>query len=112
MTPSRIYYRTLDVLPSLGIFLWVLPLMTLIVLASWLEDGSPVLYMQKRVGLDGRTYGAFKFRTMRKDADGNPRITRVGAVLRGLHFDELPQIFNVLQGDVSIILKNDRTLRF
>jgi lipopolysaccharide/colanic/teichoic acid biosynthesis glycosyltransferase len=110
--PSRIYYRTLDLLAGFGVLLTALPWMMLIVLASWLEHGSPVFYKQRRVGLDGRTYQAIKFRTWRTDTRGNQRVTRVGAAMRRLGFDELPQIFNVLQGNVSLILKNDRTLRF
>jgi lipopolysaccharide/colanic/teichoic acid biosynthesis glycosyltransferase len=129
--PSRIYYRTLDLLASLKalmrirvvsrtldvlaslVALYLLtPLTFLIWLAIRLEDGgllvrTPTVCKQRRTGLDGRTYHALRFRTMRGE-----RVTRVGAVIRWLHFDELPQIFNVLHGDVSFILKNDRTLRF
>ena len=78
-----------------------------------LEDGGPVLYRQERVGLNGRIFKVIKFRSMRKDAekDGKPRwassgdmrITRVGRVIRKLRIDELPQLFCVLKGDMSLV---------
>lgn len=107
--PKRVYYRTLDLLAGSGIWLAAAPWMVLIVLAITLEDGlrEPMVCKETRVGLDGRTYDAFRFRTMR-----GGRITRVGAVLRRLGLDELPRVINVMRGEVSLILKNDRTLRF
>ena len=95
----RVVSRSLDLLASHGFLLLALPWMMLIALAVRLEVGSPVLYKQLRIGLDGRTYYAFKFRTTRTDGYGNPQITRAGAVIRRLGFDELPQIFNVLHGN-------------
>jgi lipopolysaccharide/colanic/teichoic acid biosynthesis glycosyltransferase len=88
--------------------------MLLTVLAIKLEDGwrAPALYSQKRVGLGGRTFNVHKFRSMRQDAElngaqwaqrGDPRVTRVGAVIRKLRIDELPQIFNVLRGHMSFV---------
>jgi lipopolysaccharide/colanic/teichoic acid biosynthesis glycosyltransferase len=78
-----------------------------------LESPGPVLYRQERVGLNGRHFNVIKFRSMRTDAekDGRPRwasakddrVTRVGRVIRRLRIDELPQIFNVLLGNMSII---------
>jgi lipopolysaccharide/colanic/teichoic acid biosynthesis glycosyltransferase len=88
--------------------------MLLTVLAIKLEDGwrAPALYSQRRVGLGGRTFNVIKFRSMRQDAELNgvqwaqledPRVTRVGAVIRKLRIDELPQIFNVLRGQMSFV---------
>jgi lipopolysaccharide/colanic/teichoic acid biosynthesis glycosyltransferase len=84
------------------------------VLAIKLEDGwrAPTLYSQARVGLAGRTFNVIKFRSMRQDAElngaqwaqrGDPRITHVGAIIRKLRIDELPQIFNVLRGHMSFV---------
>jgi lipopolysaccharide/colanic/teichoic acid biosynthesis glycosyltransferase len=82
--------------------------MLLTVIAIKHEDGwqAPVFYKQVRVGLDGRTFNAIKFRTIR-----GPRVTRVGAVIRQTRIDELPVLLNVLRGEVSLILKNDRSPR-
>jgi lipopolysaccharide/colanic/teichoic acid biosynthesis glycosyltransferase len=82
-------------------------------LAIKLEDGGPVLYRQRRVGRDGREFELVKLRTMVVGAEtqgagwavnrGDPRITRVGRVLRRLSLDELPQLWNVVQGEMSLI---------
>jgi exopolysaccharide biosynthesis polyprenyl glycosylphosphotransferase len=92
-------------------FLW--PLMAAIALAIWLEDRSPALYRQLRMGLDGTPFLIVKFRTMVPDAEeltgprfaipNDPRTTRVGAWLRRFSLDELPQLFNVLRGDMSLV---------
>jgi sugar transferase (PEP-CTERM system associated) len=113
--PLRLFSsRSLDVLASLAIFVLSAPVMLLTVLAIKLEDGlrAPALYSQKRVGLAGRAFNVYKFRSMRVDAEhdgvqwarqGDPRVTRVGAVIRKLRLDELPQIFNVLRGHMSFV---------
>ncbi len=85
-------------------------------LIAWLirrEDGGPVLYSQVRMGLDGRSFRLYKFRSMRPDAEADgqphwsrnrdPRVTRVGAFLRRTNLDELPQLINVLKGDMSLV---------
>ena len=89
---------------------WVL-LWTLIPLAIWLEDRGPVFFRQKRVGKAGREFTFLKFRTMVPDAeaqglmtsDRDPRITRVGSILRRTALDELPQVINILRGDMSFV---------
>jgi lipopolysaccharide/colanic/teichoic acid biosynthesis glycosyltransferase len=78
-----------------------------------LESGFPILYRQERVGLNGRLFNVVKFRSMRRDAekDGKPvwatsadnRVTKVGGIIRKLRVDELPQLFSVLKGDMSLI---------
>jgi len=97
----------------LGVAMW--PVLLLIAIAIKIEDGwdAPVFYRQPRVGLQGRVFNVVKFRSMRIDAENDgvprwaaksdPRITRVGAVLRKLRFDELPQIINVLAGEMRFV---------
>jgi sugar transferase (PEP-CTERM system associated) len=105
----------LDLVASLIIFLLALPTMLIVALAIKLEDGwrAPVLYRQDRVGLHGRTFQVLKFRSMQANAEASggarwaqendPRVTRVGAIIRGLRIDELPQVINVLRGDMSFV---------
>ena len=90
--------------------IWVV-LWVVIPVLIWLEDRGPVFYVQERVGLAGRTFGLFKFRSMKvKGAEewsgytlqDDPRITRVGRVLRATALDELPQIINLWKGDISL----------
>jgi lipopolysaccharide/colanic/teichoic acid biosynthesis glycosyltransferase len=92
-----------------------LPAMLLTALAIKFEDGwnAPVLYRQARIGLGGAAFNVLKFRSMRTDAESagqaqwaqakDPRATRVGNVIRKLRVDELPQIFNVVRGDMSFV---------
>lgn len=97
-----------------GLFLVALwPFMLLTALAVMLESGRPVLYFQERVGLNGRTFRIYKFRSMRQDAEkegkavwaskNDSRVTRVGAFIRNTRLDELPQLYNVLRGDMSFV---------
>ncbi len=88
------------------------PVMALVAAAISLEDGQPVLYRQERIGRDGKTFKILKFRSMRMDAEkdgarlatsGDARVTRVGRFIRRTSLDELPQLFNVLRGDMSIV---------
>lgn len=105
--------RTVDLLASATIGLLAAPVMLLAALAIWLEDGGTVFYQQERVGRNNRPFRVLKFRSMRPDAecDGQPRwalendarITRVGYWLRRLRIDELPQMLNVLRGEMSFV---------
>jgi sugar transferase (PEP-CTERM system associated) len=114
--PVRLFSsRLLDVLSSLVILTLALPAMLLTAFAIKLEDGwrAPLLYRQLRVGCGGSTFEVLKFRSMHVDseADGqarwaredDPRITRVGSLIRKLRIDELPQVFNVLRGEMSLV---------
>ena len=90
-----------------------LPLMLLTALAVRFSSAGPVLYRQTRVGMNGRSFTLYKFRSMRTDAEAStgavwaakndPRVTPVGRIIRGIRFDELPQLFNVLRGEMSIV---------
>jgi putative colanic acid biosynthesis UDP-glucose lipid carrier transferase len=104
--------RTLDCLLAFSAVLLFLPLFILVALAIRLDDGGPVLFVQPRTGLHGRLFTILKFRTMRTSGDGptirqacrnDARVTRVGRLLRKLSIDELPQLINVLRGDMSIV---------
>lgn len=108
----RFNVRALDIIGSLGLLLITWPIVLIVAVAIYLEDQGPVLYRQARVGLEGRTFNLVKFRSMRVDAEGgkaqwatpeDSRVTRVGRVIRKYRFDELPQLFNVLRGQMSIV---------
>ena len=104
---------TIDIVLAGIAFVIALPFMALVALAIKLEDHGPALYSQVRTGRFGRPYKVYKFRSMRVDAekysgpqlaaDHDPRITRVGAFIRATRLDELPQIWNVLNGDMSLV---------
>ena len=104
--------RFVDILSSLIGLLCLLPLFSLISLVILLDNFGPVFYKQQRVGLNGKLFGMYKFRSMRVDADkvgpyftskDDPRMTRAGKWLRRTSIDELPQLINVLFGQMSIV---------
>ena len=105
--------RGMDIAIALVALLVLLPFFPILALAIWLEDKGPIFYRQERMGLDGKSFMILKFRSMRIDAEASsgpvwavkddPRRTRVGSFLRRWSFDELPQIWNVLVGDMSIV---------
>lgn len=114
--PLRLFSsRALDLAASGLLVALSLPVMLFTMLAIKLEDGwrAPIFYGQARVGLGGQTFTVLKFRSMRTDAErdgqaqwaqkSDPRVTRVGNVIRKLRIDELPQIFNVLTGHMSFV---------
>lgn len=108
----KIVIRIIDVIVSLGALLMLSPV--LLVIAVWviINDGWPVFYKQVRVGRGGKDFYMYKFRSMRKDADKgslitiggrDPRVTQSGYYLRKYKLDELPQLINVLKGDMSVV---------
>jgi len=109
----KAYKRAASILVSIAGLALTLPLLPFIVLAIKLTSAGPVFYRQKRVGCDGVIFNCYKFRTMRADAeadtgatwalDDDPRITRVGKFLRMSRLDEIPQLWNVLKGDMSLV---------
>jgi exopolysaccharide biosynthesis polyprenyl glycosylphosphotransferase len=112
-SPYHYLKRFFDVLVSATALAICSPLFILVPVFIWMEDGAPILFKQERVGRDGKRFLLFKFRTMRcrgenPDDDiytreGDPRVTRVGRLLRKLRLDELPQLCNALRGDISLI---------
>jgi lipopolysaccharide/colanic/teichoic acid biosynthesis glycosyltransferase len=105
--------RLLDVALSGAGLVCSSPLWALIALAIKLEDGGPVFYSQERAGEGGRTFRAWKFRSMIPDAERHvgavqatahdPRVTRIGRVMRATAMDELPQLWNIFRGDMSFV---------
>ena len=104
--------RAFDIIVSFVMLVLLLPVYVILSLLVWFTSEGPILYRQERIGLHGKPFKILKFRTMRVhaesgipqlSADNDPRITRVGRVLRKYRLDELPQFLNILLGDMSIV---------
>jgi len=121
--PNRVLKRALDVAVASAALVLTLPVWLIVPLAIKLDSRGPVLYRQIRVGRDGKHFSFFKFRSMREGADeewhrlralnetdgpilkirNDPRLTRIGRILRRTSIDELPQLFNVIRGEMSVV---------
>lgn len=105
--------RIFDLLASTILLIITLPVILLTALCIYIQDRSPILYRQERIGLQGHPFIVLKFRSMHHEAEisnkpqwaseDDPRVTKVGKIIRKLRIDELPQIFNVLKGEMSLI---------
>ncbi|MDB5377701.1 MAG: Exopolysaccharide biosynthesis polyprenyl glycosylphosphotransferase [Rubritepida sp.] len=114
--------RSFDILFALALLLLTLPLLLLTALAIRLDSPGPVFYRQERVGHGNRTFELLKFRSMRVDAEArgapvwatrnDPRVTRVGHLIRLCRIDEIPQVLNVLRGDMSVVGPRPERPRF
>lgn len=112
--------RAFDVGMSIAALLLLAPLLAVVGLGVLLAMGRPVLFMQERIGLGGRPFRLFKFRTMKISGPGgllitgtgDSRVTRLGRFLRGTKLDELPQLVNVLKGDMSIVGPRPEVARY
>ena len=120
-------WRGFDIAVALVVLVTILPFLVLMTLVLFVSDPGPVFYGHRRIGYRGRTFNCLKFRTMKRNGDAvlrahlqanpearrewqethklrsDPRVTRLGAVLRKLSIDELPQLINVLAGDMSMV---------
>jgi len=102
-----------DLCASILLLVATLPVMLVAMVVIFLEDGRPIFYRQERIGRGGTVFSVIKFRSMRNDAEkgggaqwstaDDPRITRIGKIIRKLRIDELPQIVNVLKGEMSFV---------
>jgi len=109
---NRFFKRVLDVTLSLLSLILFSPILVVIAIAVRLSSKGPVIFKQQRVGRHGKPFTFYKFRTMKMDVDAfgpspktsdDPRLTKVGKLLREYSLDELPQLFNVFKGDMSIV---------
>ena len=110
---QRVLKRILDIAVAVTALIILSPVMLITAVMIKLDSKGPVLYSQERVGLYGKTFFVHKFRSMKQDAEakcgpvlaaeGDPRITKFGRFMRATRLDELPQLFNVLQGEMSIV---------
>lgn len=110
---ERFVKRSTDILVSVPCLVLFSPLFVIISLAIKWEDGLPIIYKQERIGLHGKPFNIYKFRSMKADAEkdgpilleieGDTRLTRVGKFIRAHHLDELPQLWNILKGDMSLV---------
>ena len=110
---ERFVKRSTDILVSVPCLVLSSSLFVIIFLAIKWEDGLPIIYKQERIGLHGKPFNIYKFRSMKADAEkdgpnlleieGDTRLTRVGKFIRAHHFDELPQLWNILKGDMSLV---------
>lgn len=105
--------RAFDIVSSMILLVLTSPIMVCAMIAIWLDSPGSVIYRQARVGLGGRVFNCIKFRSMRSDAErdgvarwaskNDPRVTRVGSFMRKTRIDELPQLFSVLTGEMSLV---------
>ena len=107
-----IFSRILDILLSLLGLTIGIPLIMIFGMLVKLEDGGPIIYKQERLGKDGKIFNLYKVRSMRIDAEkfgiqwaqnNDPRVLRIGSFIRKTRIDEIPQLFNILKGDMSIV---------
>lgn len=112
-TWNRFLKRLFDILFSITVLILLSPLFILLMVLIKLDSRGPIFYLQERIGLDGKLFRVIKFRSMKVDAEketgpvwaqkNDPRTTRIGKFLRRFSLDELPQLINVLKGDMSIV---------
>ena len=109
---QRFVKRLMDIIISVIGTVIAAPFMLIIAIAIKLYDGGPVFYRQERITRDGQPFMIYKFRSMSTDSEAkgarlamknDSRVTPVGKVIRNIHFDELPQLFNILKGDMSVV---------
>ncbi len=107
-----VVYRLIEIIVASIVLIITSPFLLLAVIAILIEDGSPLFYKQNRIGKNSKIFSIYKLRSMKKDAERNgiqwadhkdTRITRVGAILRKTHLDEVPQMINIIKGDIALV---------
>lgn len=105
-----LFKRLIDLFVAILLLIVLSPLFVITALLIQYEDNGPIFYTQKRVGFGGKLFDLYKFRSMKHNVEGlfytqenDPRITKIGKFLRKLSLDELPQLINVLKGDMSLV---------
>lgn len=107
-----VFSRLIEIAIASFVLILTSPILLLAMLAIYIEDGFPIFYTQKRVGKNGTIFTVYKLRTMKKDAEKNgamwatkndTRITKLGALLRKTHIDEIPQMLNIIKGDIALV---------
>ncbi|HEY0979834.1 MAG TPA: exopolysaccharide biosynthesis polyprenyl glycosylphosphotransferase [Candidatus Paceibacterota bacterium] len=105
-------YRVFEIAFAVVVLIVMLPFMIVAVIARLIEDGTPIFFNHTRVGKDGKLFTVYKLRSMSKDAEKNgaqwathkdTRITRLGRILRKTHIDEVPQMWNIIRGDIALV---------
>ena len=113
--------RAMDIIVALLMLAAASPFMLIIMICIKAEDGGPILYRQDRVTIGGQAFQMLKFRSMRVDAEkdgarlaakNDSRVTRIGKIIRNIHFDELPQLINILKGDMSVVGPRPERMEF
>lgn len=102
-TGERVTKRAFDIFVALSSIVALAPLLIVSAVAVKFDSSGPIIFRQRRLGLGGKPFSIYKFRTLSVESDGRYRVTSVGSVLRKSSLDELPQLFNVLSGDMSIV---------
>ena len=105
-------YRIVEIIFAITVIIITSPFMLIAIIARLIEDGTPIFYKQKRVGKNGKLFDVYKLRSMQKDAEksgaqwataSDTRITRLGHILRKTHMDEVPQMINIIKGDIALV---------
>lgn len=118
---NRVYKRIFDLVFAIILFSLLIPLLLVISAIVVIDSGFPILYCAERGGYHGKTFRIYKYRTMVKNADriggdttalNDPRITKVGRILRKAKIDECPQLFNIIKGDMSFIGPRPEILKY
>ena len=108
---NSFFKRTFDIIFSIILLIITLPLLIIVSILIKIEDGGKILFIQERVTKDNKIFKIYKFRSMKEDNNtkvlptkvDDDRITKIGSFIRKFHIDELPQLFNVLKGDMSLV---------
>lgn len=110
---AHLLYRAIEILFAIFVLIITSPLLLIAIIARLIEDGTPIFFNHERVGKNGKIFTVYKLRSMKKDAEAmsgavwaeekDPRITTLGKILRKTHIDEVPQMINIIKGDIALV---------